>query len=502
MNVLNWGIDEEYPDYLNRKIVISNTIGLIVSLMVALPFVFISLIFFPPLTYLPVAAIPIALSTLLLNYLRLHSLARIIISLVPICLAAIYQGYLSKKGAAVTPGLAMIMLSFSFIIFVIFDLREKRSLIFLGVIMAIVMLSVDWLNDALEIELETQIIETGFLPKLITIISIVSGGGCIMMLVAQNRQAENKAAQLLKQEETNLKMMLDKEQELKDNLSQLEEAQKEEKKRQWANEGLTKCIAIIRNQPDLRTLYSELISFIVKCVNANQGGLFLLNEDNPEDPFLELSAAYAYERKKFIQKRVNIGEGLLGQCFLEKGYVYVKQIPDNYVTITSGLGTANPTSLLLVPLKVDENVLGVIELASFKEFADHEIRFVELIGENMAATFQNLKTNSRTKELLAASQQQTEEMRAQEEEMRQNMEELTATQEEMQRKQKEFEMVAIKAQDSEAETKLIMKNLEQQNFQLREQEEMFRTYLAEAQAEFERKEAEYQARIVEMEKLS
>ncbi|NOS56140.1 MAG: GAF domain-containing protein, partial [Cyclobacteriaceae bacterium] len=364
MKIFNLGVDEDYPEYLQRKIIISNMIGMIIAFLVALPFVFISLIFFPPLTFLPIVAVPIALSTLFFNYVRLHTLARIVISLVPVCLASIYQAYLSNKGEGVTPGLSMIMLSFSFVIFVIFDFREKGLLIGMSVIMLFIMLSMDWLNDSLEMELDTQIMVTGLLAKMVIVISIVSGAGCILILAFQNKEAEKKAFDLVKAAEESKLKMAEQEQELKDNLTKLEARQKEEKERQWANEGLTKCIALIRNQPDLNKLSNELISFTVKYLNANQGGLFLVNEDNPSDVYLELVAAYAYERKKYLEKRVDIGQGLLGQAYLEKQSVYVKEIPENYVTITSGLGTGNPTSLLLVPLKINEEIRGIIELAS------------------------------------------------------------------------------------------------------------------------------------------
>ncbi len=438
MKIYNLGIDEEYPEYLQRKIAVSNMIALIIAFLVALPFVFISLIFFPPLAYLPIIAIPIALSTLFFNYARLHTFARVVISLVPVCLASVYQAYLSKGEAAVTPGLAMIMLSFSLVIFVIFDLKERTLLITMSMVMLGILLSTDWLNNALEMELDTQIIETGVLAKMVVVISVVSAAGCILILVFQSNGSENKAADLLKQAAISQQDMIDKEQELKDNLNKLEAGKQEEEKRNWANEGLTKCIAIIRNQPDLDKLSNELISFVVKYMRANQGGLFLTNTDDSNDIFLELTAAYAFERRKFITKRVEIGQGLLGQTFLEKRCIYLKEIPKNYVSITSGLGTANPTALLIVPLKINEDILGVIELASFHEFSDFEIRFMETIGENIASTLQGIKTNIVTKQLLEASQQQTEEMKAQEEEMRQNMEELSATQEEMHRKEGEY----------------------------------------------------------------
>lgn len=438
MKITNLGIEEEYPDYLKRKIIIANMIGLVIAFLVALPFVFISLIFFPPLSYLPIVAIPIALSTLVLNYVKLHTLARVVISLVPICLASIYQAYLSNKGEAVTPGLAMIMLSFSFVILVIFDLQEKTLLIIMSLIMLVIMLLMDPMNDALEIELDTKIIETGFLAKMVVVISIISGAGSILILAFQNSSSEAKAFDLLRQSELNQQSMTAKEQELKENLSKLEEAQKEERKRQWLNEGLAKGMIIIRNQPDMKKLCDELISFVVKYINANQGGLFVVNEDNPNDVFLELAAAYAFERKKHIQKRVEIGEGLLGQAYLEKNNVHLKVIPKGYLVITSGLGTAPPTSVLIVPLKINGVIPAIIELASFKEFQEHEIRFVEIFGENIASHLQSARINATTQSLLSISQQQAEEMRSQEEEMRQNMEELSATQEEMIRKEREY----------------------------------------------------------------
>ena len=116
----------------------------------------------------------------------------------------------------------------------------------------------------------------------------------------------------------------------------------------------------------------------------------------------------------------------------------MKRVPQNYVLITSGLGEASPAEVLIVPLKVNDCIEGIIELASFNEFADHEIAFVERLAENIASSISSVKINARTKQLLEASQQQAEELRSQEEEMRQNMEELAATQEEMGRKEQEY----------------------------------------------------------------
>lgn len=218
----------------------------------------------------------------------------------------------------------------------------------------------------------------------------------------------------------------------------LKVAADEDKKRNWSTEGLAKFSDIARSHTDLKTLAENTIAYVVKYTKSVQGSLFTINDADSNNVYLELAACYAYNRKKFLSKKIVAGEGIAGQVFLEKETVYLKEIPQDYVKITSGLGEANPSTLLIVPLKVDEKVEGVIEIASFAEFAPHEILFVEKLAETIASIIVNTKVNERTKLLLQASQQQAEELKSQEEEMRQNMEELTATQEETSRKEVEL----------------------------------------------------------------
>lgn len=212
----------------------------------------------------------------------------------------------------------------------------------------------------------------------------------------------------------------------------------EDQRRNWATSGLAQIGEILRSSDNTRELYDNIIKFVVKYVKSNQGGLFLVNDDNEQDPYLELVACYAFERKKFIQKRVEFGYGLVGQCYLEGARIHLLKIPDDYVHITSGLGGTNPNSLLVIPMKVNEKTYGVIELASFRTYEEHEIVLVEKFAENIAAAVSSVKINESTRILLEKTQQQAEEMRSQEEEMRQNMEELSATQEEMLRKEREY----------------------------------------------------------------
>lgn len=243
---------------------------------------------------------------------------------------------------------------------------------------------------------------------------------------------------------------------------QMKKAKQQDDIRIWTNEGLSKFGDLIRtHQNDISSLSDELISNIVIYLKAQQGGIFFLHDDDPQHKYLELVGCYAYQRKKFLEKRIEPGQGMVGQCFLEGETTYLTNLPDDYVNITSGLGGANPKVLLVVPLRINEQVLGVIEIASLKPFEKYQIDFVERLAESIASAISSVKTNEKTRILLEQSQQQAEEMRAQEEEMRQNMEELQATQEQMHRKNEEVEALLRQASENEESMKLQMEALEE-----------------------------------------
>ncbi len=223
---------------------------------------------------------------------------------------------------------------------------------------------------------------------------------------------------------------------MRDNLSKVAE---DDKKRNWATEGMAKFGEVLRtNTNDLNKLADEIIGSLVKYLNANQGAIYIVDDVNTqEEPTMAMKACYAWDKKKFLNHKIHKGEGLAGQAWQEGDIVYLTDVPQNYIRITSGLGDANPTSVLIVPLKVNDQIFGVVEIASFSAFQVFEMEFVQKIAESIAATISSVKINARTQNLLEESQEMTEQMRAQEEEMRQNMEELQATQEEMQRSQAE-----------------------------------------------------------------
>ncbi|MEM9829274.1 MAG: GAF domain-containing protein [Bacteroidota bacterium] len=219
----------------------------------------------------------------------------------------------------------------------------------------------------------------------------------------------------------------------------LKDAQQREQKEKFMNVGLAEIGAILRkNFHSLEDLSENVLSYLVKYLKANQGAIFITDLDETEnEQLLSMTACYAYDKKKFEEKTIRIGQGLVGQVFLEKKTTYLKKIPQDYINITSGLGESTPGHLLIVPLIVNESVEGILELASFKDFSEDDISFLEKVGESVASMVTSGKTTQRTTRLLESTKASEEELRAAEEEMRQNNEELQAIQEELGRKERE-----------------------------------------------------------------
>ena len=244
----------------------------------------------------------------------------------------------------------------------------------------------------------------------------------------------------LSEEDTLGLSLLEMREELKNAKVEEEKRQEENQQRNWSSQGVALFSDILRkNNDNLNVLAYEIISNMVRYTNSNQGGIFIVNDNDKNNIFLELEACYAYDRQKYLHKQIEAGEGLVGRCYQEQEKIFLTEIPDDYIKITSGLGSNNPTCLLLIPLAYNNNIFGIMEIASFNVYKDFEIEFMERIGENIAATISSVKANIQTVQLLEQSQQQAEEMSSQEEEMRQNMEELRATQEQSARKEEELQ---------------------------------------------------------------
>lgn len=224
---------------------------------------------------------------------------------------------------------------------------------------------------------------------------------------------------------------------MRDNLHQLSQ---EEVKRNWSNEGYGRFMEILRStNNDSGQLANKLLPELIRFLKANQGALYVLEDNDQNDLKMQMIGCYAWDRTKHLDQKISMDDGLIGQAWREQERIYITDVPDNFIQISSGLGESNPKAILILPLKFNETIFGILEIASFYLFEDHQLEFLERLAESIASTLSNTKTNERTNRLLDELKVSTESLQAQEEELRQNQEEMIATHEELERKLKEYE---------------------------------------------------------------
>ncbi|GAB3329887.1 hypothetical protein GCM10027429_06400 [Marivirga atlantica] len=444
MNIINWlssiGTKQKMDDDLKNKIRLSNYLTS-AFLVIIITYSVISFFLIPEIINYCLLGFVLYAANLAFSYFGFHRLTRFGISLFPPIVIAVLHATIMQPGEPPRNEIYVFQAIACLIPFAVFDIR--RLVYWLGPFLFsfLLLFYIEELNNYFNTELDSSIFDTGWLYFAIIAGAVMVGAFIIIFLKYLNLVQFKRTSELLSEIEEENKRAQEKEQELTKTLSDLEVAQKEESKRNWKTSGLAEIGNLLRVEDDLDELCDKIIAYIVKYMEASQGALFLLDDDTTKDrqeQELYIKSAYAYERKKRLDHRVQAGEGLIGQCFLEKDYIYLTEVPDSFISIKSGLGDANPRSILITPMIVNEQVYGIFEIASFKEIEQYQIDFMMELGENIAMTLNNFKVNERTKKLLEETQEQSEQLRSQEEEMRQNMEELQATQEEQERQQKEM----------------------------------------------------------------
>ena len=180
----------------------------------------------------------------------------------------------------------------------------------------------------------------------------------------------------------------------------------------------------VQRAADLPSAGATIVSRTAAALGAKHGALYLRQ---PDDGRFALTASYAFRRREDLPDSFGLGEGLVGQCALEGNRIEVTGAPGNYVEIVSGLGKAEPVALILMPIKFESEVHGVIELASLRLFTDDDIELLEssALGAGAGVAISAIESAQTTRELLRLSQAQTEELQAQEEELRTANEQLT-----------------------------------------------------------------------------
>jgi hypothetical protein len=434
--ILNAGVSVELVPFLRDKIRISNQVALLMA-GVGLFYTIFSIVFYPILTIYPLSCIVLSFGAIALNYFGFYNISRFTLSTLVMLLAYLYHGFLVQPGEDIITSMYFIEFALTVIPWVLIDFREK-TLLTISVLACYAMLfSQGWANELLSIELDSLLFREGFLKIASYGFAILILISCLLFMQMKNFSSEIENEKLLLDINKKNGEMEKQQKELENHLKEINAAHLLDDKQNWMSKGIADISNILR-QNEGEQIYDKLISEIVKYIDANQGGIYLLKKDKTEKEYLELISCYAYERHKHINKRIEIGQGLVGQCFLEKEVIILKDVPKEYIFITSGLGEALPTFIVIIPIQQENKMEGVLEFAFFQELEPYKIDFLNKLGESIASFVSANSLNTQTKKLLEQSQIQTEQLRSQEEEMRQNMEEMQATQEEMQRKEKEY----------------------------------------------------------------
>ncbi len=218
--------------------------------------------------------------------------------------------------------------------------------------------------------------------------------------------------------------------ELKDNINQmianLRDTTKRNEEQDWLKTNLARISGLMQGQRELGTVTQLIMSELTPTVSAQHGAFFLAELPDGEGvkTRLRLIASYGYQQRKNISNTFELGEGLVGQAAVERKSILITEAPADYISITSGLGSAPPASIIVMPILFEEQVLGVIELASLQTYNEVHRTFLEQLMETLGVVLNTIMANMRTEQLLQQSQSLTQELQTQSEELQRRQEEL------------------------------------------------------------------------------
>src|SRR3712207_2739334 len=181
---------------------------------------------------------------------------------------------------------------------------------------------------------------------------------------------------------------------------------------------------MLQGQKDLLTVGRLILSELAPVVSAQQGVFYIMDSAKQDEPTLKLLASYAYKERKSIDNRFKLGEGLVGQCALEKEKILLTSVPSDYIKITSGLGDATPLNIIVMPVVFEGQVKAVMELASFDRFSPTHETFLDQLTESIGIVLNTIEANMRTEDLLKQSQSLAKELQSQQQELQQTNAEL------------------------------------------------------------------------------
>ncbi len=218
--------------------------------------------------------------------------------------------------------------------------------------------------------------------------------------------------------------------------SKLREASVNRERQAWIKDGQSGLHEIMRGDKKIEEMSKEIITYITEYLKGQVGALYLFNN---ETKTLDLSASYAFSKRKGVSNSYAIGEGLVGQCAREQEIIQISPVPENYIRVTSGLGETSPNSIVVAPITFEEELIGVIEIATLKVFNENSIEYITNSLKSIGISLHSAESRSKVNALLEKTQAQADELRHQQEELKQTNEELQVQQEELRVANEELE---------------------------------------------------------------
>lgn len=226
----------------------------------------------------------------------------------------------------------------------------------------------------------------------------------------------------------------------------------------WVKSHLSDINAALQTAEDFRSLAQLAVSKIAPVIGAGHGAFYIHDSGDR----YQLQASYGYRERKHLSSSFAVGEGLVGQCAMEKASI-VLMAPKDYIRINSGLGEGPPACISVMPVIMGDRVLGVLEMASFQAFNDREKVLMEALLPTLATSLEILDRNMKTKELLAATQEQAERMEKQAAQLEEQQVEMEAQQAELMETENWFRSIIESAPDgmlvADASGRILLANL-------------------------------------------
>ncbi|MEC0666924.1 ATP-binding protein [Priestia flexa] len=210
--------------------------------------------------------------------------------------------------------------------------------------------------------------------------------------------------------------------------------------RNWLQTNLAEIVTMYQGITSIRTLAEQFLLTVSKITGASYGAFYIRNDEHDEIEFVK-EASVADRFEDVVRESFKMGQGLIGQCALEKKQLCLTDLPQGYQLIGSGLGATVPKSVLIAPVLFEGEVIAVIELASLEDFTALEKELMNQVIETFGLTINSVTRRMEIARLLSESQAMTEELQAQSEELQTQSEELQMQSEELQMQSEELQTI-------------------------------------------------------------